>query len=150
MSKKTIALLTLLFIAPAIIYFLWPSDKARIRTLFRDGARAIEHKKIDDVMSKISFSYTDDHGLSYLYLKKMMERAFSRVKDISVDYHIKNIDVKGDTATADLDVRVVATMGTDRGYVIGDGERPLHIKFTLDKEATKWLIDRTEGLPRWF
>ncbi|MEJ2684545.1 MAG: hypothetical protein P8Z71_09140 [Candidatus Sulfobium sp.] len=150
MSKKSIALLTLLFVAPVLVYFLWPSDEARIRTLFRDGARAIEKQNIDDVMSKVSFNYTDEHGLSYLYLKKLMERAFHEVKDIRVDYEIKKIEIKGDSATADVDVTVVATRGTDTGYILGNAARPLLIRFILDKERMKWLINRTEGLPRWF
>jgi hypothetical protein len=149
MSKKTIALLTLLFIAPIIIYFLWPSDEARIRKLFREGAKAIEEQKIDDVMSKVSFSYTDDHGMSYLYLKKLMERAFGEVKNIRIEYQIKKIDIRGDSATAGVDVRVVATRGADTGYILGDAARPLNIRFTLDKERMKWLISRTGGLPPW-
>jgi hypothetical protein len=150
MSKKSVALLTLFFIAPVIIYFLWPSDEARIRTLFREGAKAIEEQKIDDVMSKVSFSYTDENGLSYLYLKKLLERAFGEVKDIRIEYDIKKIDVRDDSAAADVDVRVAATRGPDTGYMLGDAAKPLHIRFTLDKERTKWLISRTEGLPRWF
>jgi hypothetical protein len=150
MSKKSVALLTLFFIAPVIIYFLWPSDEARIRTLFREGAKAIEEQKIADVMSKVSFSYTDEHGLSYLYLEKLMERAFGEVKDIRIEYDIKKIDIRDDSATADVDVRVAATRGADTGYMLGDAAKPLHIRFTLDKERTKWLISRTEGLPRWF
>ncbi len=150
MSKKSVALLTLFFIAPVIIYFLWPSDEARIRTLFREGAKAIEEQKIDDVMSKVSFSYTGEHGLSYLYLKKLMERAFGEVKDIRIEYGIKKIDIRDDSATVDVDVRVVATRGADTGYMLGDAAKPLHIRFSLDKERTKWLISGTEGLPRWF
>lgn len=150
MSRKSIALLTLLFVAPVLVYFLWPSDEARIRSLFRDGALAIEKQNIDDVMSKVSFNYTDEHGLSYLYLKKLMERAFQEVKDIRVDYEIKKIEIKGDSATADVDVTVVATRGADTGYILGSAAGPLPIRFTLEKERMKWLIDRTEGLPRWF
>lgn len=150
MSKKSIALLALFFVVPLIVYLLWPSDEARIRTLFREGASAIEARNIDDVMAKVSFTYRDDHGLSYLYLKKLMERAFKEVKDIDVHYDIERIDIKGDNATADVYVRVLATRGAERGYILGDAEKPLHITFSLDKERTEWLITRTEGLPRMF
>lgn len=150
MSRKSIALLTLIFVVPVIVYFLWPSDEARIRTLFREGAHAIENRNVGDVMSKVSFSYTDEHGLSYLYLKKLMERAFKEVKDIHVSYDITKLNITDGKATAEVDVRVVATRGDERGYILGDAGRPLHITFTLDKERTEWLITRTEGLPRWF
>lgn len=150
MSKKSVALLALFFVVPLIVYLLWPSDEARIRTLFREGASAIEARNIDDVMSEVSFNYRDEHGLSYLYLKKLMERAFKEVKDIDVDYDIKRIDIRGDNATADVDVRVVATRGAEAGYILGDSAGPLHITFSLDKERTEWLITKTEGLPRMF
>jgi hypothetical protein len=148
-SKKSIALLTLLFLAPVIVYFLWPSDEARIRKLFSEGAHAIEERKVDDVMSRVSFNYTDDNGLSYLYLRKLMEKVFGEVEDISVEYDIKKISVSDEGATAEVDVRVAATRGPDTGYILADGARPLHIRFTLDKERMKWLIIRTEGLPHW-
>jgi hypothetical protein len=150
MSKKTVILLIFLFSAPVIIYLLFPSDKSRIRKLFREGASAVEAKKTEDVMSKISFNYTDEHGLSYLYLQKVFERVFREMDDIKVQYDIKDIDISGDTATADLDVRVTVGRGQGTGYVAGDASAPLHIKFFLDKEHLKWLIVKTAGLPKAF
>ena len=63
MSRKTIVSLGLLILSPVIVYLLWPSDEAKIKKLFRDGAKAREQEKIDDVMSKVSFNYTDGRGL---------------------------------------------------------------------------------------
>jgi hypothetical protein len=147
MSRKTVIFLILLFAAPVIIYLLFPSDKSRIRKLFRQGAAAVEAKKTEDVMAKVSFNYTDEHGLTYLYLKKVFERMFGQMDNIKVEYDIKDIEVSGDSATADLDIRVIAGCGQETGYVAGDAARPLRIKFFLDKEHLKWLVVRTEGLP---
>jgi hypothetical protein len=147
MSRKTIILLILLFSSPVIIYLLFPSDKSRIRKLFREGAAAVEAKKTEDVMAKVSFSYTDEHGLTYLYLRKVFERVFREMDDIKVDYDIKDTEVNGDSATADLDIRVTANRGQEAGYVAGDAARPLHIRFFLDKEHMEWLVVKTEGLP---
>jgi hypothetical protein len=148
MSRKTVIFLILLLAAPVIIYLLFPSDKSRIRKLFREGAAAVETKKTEDVMAKVSFSYTDEQGLTYLYLKKVFERVFGQMDDIKVEYTIKDIEVSGDSATADLDIRVTAGRGQQTGYVAGDAARPLHIKFFLDKEHLKWLVVKTEGLPQ--
>jgi hypothetical protein len=147
MSRKTVIFLILLFAAPVIIYLLFPSDKSRIRKLFREGAAAVEAKKTEDVMAKVSFNYTDEHGLTYLYLKKVFERVFGQMDDIKVEYTIKDIEVSGDSATADLDIRLIAGRGQETGYIAGDAARPLHIKFFLDKEHMKWLVVKTEGLP---
>jgi hypothetical protein len=150
MSKKSIAFLALLFLVPIIIYFLWPSDESRIKKLFREGARAVEEKKVSDVMSKISFNYTDEHGLTYLFIKEGCERVFKQMNNIKVEYDIKNIEVKDTNATAELDVRMISSYGQETGYVVGDAAKPAHKKFFLEKERIKWLITKTEGLPLVF
>ncbi|TAN39796.1 MAG: hypothetical protein EPN25_10100 [Nitrospirae bacterium] len=150
MSKKMVALLVLLFSAPLIIYLLWPSDEKRIRKLFREGATAIEQKKTDEMMSKLSFNYTDEHGLSYLYLKEGSVRFFKQVGDIKVEYSIRGIDIKDTRALVHVEVRVIAGQGQERGYIAGDAAQPVKMKFHLEKERTTWLVVRTEGLPVWF
>ncbi|HYQ47976.1 MAG TPA: hypothetical protein VEP69_02820 [Thermodesulfovibrionales bacterium] len=147
MSRKSIILLLLLILAPVVIYFLWPSDESRIRKLFKEGAQAIEQKKIEDVMARVSFNYSDEYGLTYRYIKEGMTRVFRRMDGIKIEYEITGIAIKDTDATAELDIRVIASQGTDTGYVVGDAAKPAHLKFTLDKERTSWLVIRTEGLP---
>ena len=147
MSKKTVISLAILILAPLIIYFLWPSDENRIKKLFREGAHAIEQEKIDDVMSWVSFNYTDDKGLAYITIKEGMARVFQQMSGMKIDYEIKNITIKDRTATADLDIRVIASYGEDTGYAVGDAAKPAHMKFFLEKERAKWLVNKTEGLP---
>jgi len=147
LSKKSIALLFLLIIAPVILYILWPSDESRIRKLFKEGSRAIEKKDLDAVMSKISFNYRDEYGLTYLYIKESMKYVFQQMNDTRIEYEDLKIKVNNKTATADMDVRIIATIGNDTGYILGDLAKPLHLKFSLEKERTKWLVAKTEGLP---
>jgi len=150
MSKKTVISLAILILSPLIIYFLWPTDESRIKKLFREGAKAVEQEKIGDVMSKVSFNYTDEHGLSYITLKEVMGRVFQQMSGIKVEYEIKNITVKEASATADLDIRVIASYGQETGYTVGDAAKPAHMKFYLEKERTKWLVNKIEGLPLIF
>jgi len=145
-SKKTVILLCLLIISPIIIYFLWPTDESRIRKLFREGAKAIEARKVEEVMSKVSFNYTDEYGMNYIYMKEALTRIFQKMDKFSVEYKINNIEVKDENAFAEVDVRVVASSGTDTGYVVGDAPNPVHMKFYLEKIRTKWLVSKTEGL----
>jgi len=146
MSRKTIVSLTLLIISPVIVYFLWPSDESRIKKLFKEGATAVEQEKIEDVMSKDSFNYTDRQGLAYITIKEGMGRVFRQMSGIKVEYEIINISVNGAAATADLDLRVIASYGQDTGYVVGDAVKPARMKFFLEKERTSWLVTKTEGL----
>jgi len=147
MSKKSIALLFILIAVPLIIYLIWPSDESRIKKLFREGARAIEKEDLDGAMSKVSYNYRDEYGLTYLYMKELMKSAFQRMKDIKVEYENLKINISDRTATADMDVRIIATIGNNTGYIMGDLPNPAHLKFTLEKQRTTWLVAKTEGLP---
>ena len=150
MSKKSVIFLVILILAPLIIYFLWPSDENRIRKLFREGAKAIEQEMIDEVMSRVAFNYTDDNGLSYIAIKEGMGRVFQQMSGIKVEYEIINITVKNRSAAVDLDIRVVASYGQETGYTVGDAAKPARMKFYLEKERTKWLVSKTEGIPLLF
>jgi len=147
MSSKSVIYLAVLILSPLIIYFLWPSDESRIKKLFREGAHAIEQEKIDNVMSRVSFNYTDDQGLAYITIKEGMGRVFQQMSGIKIDYEIKNITIKDRTATADIDIRVIAGYGQDTGYTVGDASKPAHMKFFLEKERAEWLVNKTEGIP---
>ncbi|GAB4484249.1 MAG: hypothetical protein OHK006_08050 [Thermodesulfovibrionales bacterium] len=147
MSKKTLALLACLILAPLVVYFLWPSDESRIRALFREGSRAIEQEKIDDVMSKVALTYSDEYGLTYLYIREGMERVFQRLDAIQIEYEITSLAISDTTATAELDVRVIATAGSDTGYAVGEAARPVKMRFFLEKERGSWRVAKTAGLP---
>jgi hypothetical protein len=147
MSRKSLILLFILFLLPMIIYLLWPSDESRIKKLFKEGSAAIEKEDLDVVMSKVSFNYQDEYGFNYLYVKETMKYVFQQMNDIKVEYENLRINVTDKTATADMDVMVLATMSGNTGYVLGDLAKPAHLKFTLDKERSKWSVIKTEGLP---
>jgi hypothetical protein len=147
MSRKTIISLVILILSPVIIYFLWPSDESRIRKLFTEGVKAVEQEKIDEVMARVSFNYTDEYGLTYLFIKEGMTKLFQNMDNIKVEYEITRIQIKDKAALAELDVRVLATHGSDTGYFAGDLSKPVHMKFSLEKERTTWLVTKTEGLP---
>ena len=147
MGRKTIGILLLIAGTVAIIFWLFPSDETRIKNLFREGALAIEKKDIGAVMSKVSYNYRDDYGFTYLYIRESMKSVFQRLKDIKVEYENLKIVVRDKTADADMDVRIIATIGNETGYIFGDMPNPVHLRFTLEKERTKWLITKTEGLP---
>jgi hypothetical protein len=146
-TKKTIAFLLIIIVTPLIIYLIWPSDESRIRKLFQEGSRAVEKEDLETVMSKVSFNYRDEYGLTYLYLKELMKSVFKQTKDINIEYDNVKITVRDDTATADMDVLILATMGNNTGYILGDLSEPAHLTFNLEKERTKWLVTKTEGLP---
>ena len=159
MNKKLIVGLILLSALIFTVYLLWPSDESRIKKLFKEGAAALESRDLDGIIAKISFNYRDDYGMTYLSLKEALKREVEKLSDIYVEYGDLEIKVfkngksqgeqipsaASDMATAELNVRVIATVGSDTGYILGDVKSPLHLKFTLGKERMKWLIIKTEG-----
>jgi hypothetical protein len=147
LSKKSALFLFVLIAVPLIIYLLRPSDENRIRKIFKEGSRAVEKKDLAAVMSKVSFNYRDEHGFTYLYIKETLKTLFQRMDNIKIEYENLKININDKTAAAEMDVRIIATVGNDTGYIMGDMPHPVHLKFTLDKERTKWLVSKTEGLP---
>ncbi|PIP70081.1 MAG: hypothetical protein COW90_07290 [Nitrospirae bacterium CG22_combo_CG10-13_8_21_14_all_44_11] len=146
MSKKSVILLFLLIISPALIYFLWPSDESRIKKLIKEGAAAVEKKEVDNLMSKVSFNYQDDRGMTYILIKKILESQFKTMSGIKIEYENLKIEVKEKLATAEFDLLVIATIGNQTGYIIGDLKTPARIKLFLEKERVSWLVIKTEGL----
>lgn len=145
MRKKLIIIVILCLTLILVVYLVWPSDERQIKRLFKEGENAIESENLESVMSRVSFNYLDDYGMTYLYLKEALKRQFEALSDIDVGYENLKIKYLDGRATAEMDLRAIATIGNERGYIIGDIKTPLHIKFTLEKERTKWLIVKTEG-----
>lgn len=135
----------LLMALPVAIY-LWPSDETRIRKLIKEGALVVEREDLDGLMSKVSFNYRDEYGLSYLLLKDVIKREFGYYSDIDVEYENLAVRVDKDRATATLDLRVLASTGTLRGYIFGDLREPLRLKLELEKGSMrKWLVLNSSG-----
>ena len=141
-------LLAVLLAVSVAAFVLWPTDEDRIRGLVKEGARAVEAEDLDALMSKISFSYSDRHGLSYLIIKKQMQERFKRFSDIIVQYEgLEVIVAEDDTARAAMDLRVIATMGPDRGYFVGDIKEPVRLELWLRRGGSvkRWLVVNSTG-----
>ncbi|MCG7853019.1 MAG: hypothetical protein MIO92_10910 [Methanosarcinaceae archaeon] len=147
MNRKIIAGLLLIIVGVVLFFLFFPSDESRIKKLIGEGSIAIDKEDIDAVMSKVSYNYRDDYGLTYLYIRESMKTVFQRMENIKVEHENLKIVVQDKTAEADMDVRIIATIGDETGYIFGDMPKPVHLRFTLEKERTTWLVTKTDGLP---
>ena len=145
MSKKAIILIFILILSPVLIYFLWPSDESRIKKLIKEGAAAVEKEEVDNVMAKVSFNYQDDRGMAYVLIKKILTEQFKSLSGIKIEYENLKIEVKEKLANAEFDLRVIATIGNQTGYITGDLKTPARVKLFLEKEHATWLVIKTEG-----
>lgn len=149
-KKEPLLIFYILFAFMFLAYLLWPSDESSIKKLFKEGSEAIEREDLDAVMSKVSFNYQDESGMNYLYLKKSIKSVFQQVSDIKVEYEDLKLEINNNSAKAGVDVRILATIGNETGYILGDLAKPIHLIFTLEKEKTRWLVTKTEGLPHYW
>ena len=124
----------------AIVVF--PSDKKRIRKAIRTCEQAIINENNEELMSFISFNYSDDYGGSYLMLKKRSERLFKTYDDYEIIADIVGITVNEGKAIADLKVSIIASEGNERGYLLGDAGYPREIKVYFEKDKFGWAIVR--------
>ncbi len=157
--KRGVAIF-LLIVAPVAVYHLWPTDEARIRKLVMLEAQAFGAEDMEAVMKGISFNYSDEKGLSYLLIKRLLQRKFERLNNIKVSYSDLHIEVRDDdTATAVMDLRVTSGgMGGGMGggteaaprYILGGAETPAVLNLTLKKEgAGKWTIRSSKWPPSY-
>jgi hypothetical protein len=143
MNVRSAIVLFLLVVSPVIVYLVWPSDESRIRKLINKEVKAAEEEDIEAFMSGISFNYQDERGLSYLLIRRLLQRELKTLSDIEVEREGLRIEVEGegDRASAALDVRVIASEGEARGYYWGDIKEPVRLSLELRKEpAGRWLI----------
>lgn len=140
MNRKSLVIVCLLVCLAGALIVFWPTDERRIRVLLREGIEAVESENIDAVMSRVSFNYRDDHGLTYLTLREWLKAQFQAFTEIDVQEGDLSVSVSGDKATAVLSARVLATEGSMRGYVVGDPKEPARLTFVLARERSRWLI----------
>ncbi|MBI4679740.1 MAG: hypothetical protein HY753_00635 [Nitrospirae bacterium] len=146
MKRWIIVFLTLSVLCLISIYVLYPTDERRIIRIINNSEDAIVEKNIDKLMEYVSYNYRDDYGASYIQIKKILQTLLSRLNDIKIERNITKISLRENFAEAELDVRVIALEGENRGYIIGDAGQAAAIKIFFEKSSYKWLITKVEGV----
>lgn len=141
--KKFVPLIAILAVVAVIVFF--PTEQKRIRKVISGVEKAAMDEDVDGLMEHISFNYRDGYGGSYMVVKKKAEAAFKRYNSLEVSAHIIDIHVEEDQAEANLKVSVIASEGTNRGYIIGDAEKSREITVYLERSAYKWKVISAEG-----
>jgi len=132
-------------VLPVLVYVFWPGDEERIRNNINASLAAAEAGNVNGIMEHVSLNYHDDHGISYLYLKRILEAEMERYRDIEVEVLSLKVRVIGIKAFASLEVRVKATDTRDgkssRGYWLGDTDSPFFIEIEMKNEKPRgWKV----------
>jgi hypothetical protein len=132
----------MLVLLPVLVYVFWPGAEAQIKKAINSSIEAAEAGDAKGVMANVSLNYHDDHGMSYLYLKKVIENEMKRYSNIKVEVVSLKVRVIGEKAYASLQVRVIAT-GPDgaRGYWLGDIDNPFFMELEMKNEKPRgWKV----------
>lgn len=141
-----IVILIIIIIAAIIIKFLLVSDKSRILKVINEGRAAVEAEDVEKCMSHISLQYSDDYGLKYLIVKRILIDVFKEFDGFKVLLDNIEIEVKEDKAVASFDLRIIVTLHNQPGYLVGSTDSPAKIKVYFVKERLKWQAIKVSGI----
>lgn len=136
----------ILLLSLILLFVLYPTDERQIKRIISNAEKAIVSEDIVQLMEFISYNYSDAYGNGYLHIKKTMQNVFTHLNNIETERNINKISVKESYAEAELSVRVTASEGGSRGYIVGDAGKAETIKVFFEKSPHKWLITKVEGV----
>ena len=140
--------LIIIIVAAIIIKFLLVSEKSRILKVINEGKAAVEAEDVDRCMSHVSLQYSDDYGLKYLIVKRILIDVFKEFDGFKVLLDSIEIEVnkKEGTAVASFDLRIIVTLHNQPGYLVGSTDSPAKIKMHFIKERLKWQVVKVSGI----
>ncbi|MFZ3066271.1 MAG: hypothetical protein WA277_13425 [Nitrospirota bacterium] len=141
-----ILILIIIVIAAAIIKFILVAEKSRILKVINEGRAAVEAEDIEKSMSHVSLQYSDDYGLKYLIVKRILIDVFKEFDGFKVLLDNIEIEVKEDKAVASFDLRIIVTLHNQPGYLVGSTDSPAKIKVYFVKERLKWQVIKVTGI----
>ncbi len=99
-------------------------------------------------MSNVSLQYSDDYGLKYLIVKRILTDVFKEFEGfkIALDNIEIEVDKKEGTAVASFDLRVIVTLHNQPGYLVGNSNSPAKVKMYFIKERLKWQVVKVSGI----
>ena len=146
MKRPWFLLLVFLTIVIICILVFFPSDKKRIWKVIVASEKAIIDEELDGLMENISYNYRDEYGGTYLLIKRRMQSVFKRLDNIDTEVQLVKISVDKKQAEAEINVRVTASHGEGRSYIVGDPVNWQIMKIYLEKSPYAWEVIKVKGL----
>jgi hypothetical protein len=146
-SRKWLIVIALFCIA-IIVFIVYPTDEKQILSIIKKCRNAVAEENTDEIMNHLSYNYLDSYGNGYIQVRQILNSAFKKLDDIQVDNNVEKIIIDNGHAEVVLSVRVIASFGDERGYIIGDAVNAQNVTLRLDKGTHRWLITYTEGVFR--
>ncbi|MBI5181784.1 MAG: hypothetical protein HZA06_02600 [Nitrospirae bacterium] len=129
-----------------IVKFVFVSEKGKILSIIKEGKAAIEAEDAAKSMSYVSLQYSDDYGLKYLMVQRILIEVFKEFDGFNVILNNIEIEVNEDKAIATFDLRVNVTLHNQQGYLVGTNDGPARVKMDFIKERFKWQVVKVAGI----
>ena len=128
----------------AVWYFLLrppaPSDREQIITMVADLERAVEQKKVSDVMRYVAPDYQDPQGYDHRAVQRLVIAALRDPTPVDVVVQIGDMDIQGNQATLHVDADY------SFGQPVGMGEsQHVSVEATLHRERGGWKVVSAQG-----
>jgi len=146
MKRPWFPALILFIIVSICVFIFFPNDKKRIWKVIAVSEKAIADEELDGLMENISYNYRDEYGGTYLLIKERMQTVFKRLDNIDTEVQLVKISVDKKQAEAEINVRVTASHGEERSYIVGDPVNWQSMKIFLEKLRFKWEVVKVNGL----
>ncbi len=143
-SRRTFFLMAGIAVLAVVIVVVWwlvrpqKTDRQQIVDLLSRTERAIEHKDLGGMMRVVSQDYADG-TYSKRELRRMVLAGFREVRTIRITPVLRELEVSGKNARAELDVDV---------WIDTDRPRPtmhLAIWVKLSNKSGRWLVTGVGG-----
>lgn len=129
----------------AIVWISWPrpeplSDRQQVLRLIADVERAVEQKRVSDLMRYISEDYLDAHGYNRRMVQRLALAGAREPRPVDLSVEVTDITIEGDTATFSAEV----------DYSVGGFARPgssthLTVRGELRRERGGWKVVSADG-----
>src|SRR5262249_50282566 len=124
-----------------------------IRSIFVRGERAIEERKVPEVMALVSRDYRDDEGLRFGSLRLLAARQMRDAQsiEITIPDQLLHIEVEPDGkhawAQARVDIRVATSFGTteDLSSTLSFRFVKEPVRYYLMFPGEEWRLIKAEG-----
>jgi len=137
--KRVFCLTILMFIAVGVLSCSKPlSEEERVKSVIEDFAASARDKDIKRFLSRVSKSFSADE-VDYNGVKGILLAQFLRAEKVSVLVRSVKVEVKGETALAD--VKAVLISGREVktiGDVLPDDAAGYRFSIVFKKEDNEW------------
>ncbi len=143
-SKKQISLICVIIVLALIFYlalrFIGETGESSIRKAVYAGVIGFERKDISKCSALISEGYSDQYGNSKASLLDIVKEAFEKYNDARVVIKQLQIQLIGETATADIGVVIYfKKVGLPKTYY-----SKFKLKAGFVKDGKRWILKSVE------